>query len=169
MREGGGKTKRAAANPWDYVPANRKDKRFNDRGANSPQWVSSASRFAAGPMRKPEAAHLMDWFYEIPPYRWLLPFGGSRTRYEIIGSATTICALARMDVKTAFLGPNATTAWCMLPLNGPSGEALAPKGTVPAGVARGRRAGRGAAPGRSALKRRMYEPSLRARYCSCLR
>ena len=27
--------KRAAANPWDYVPANRKDKRFNDRGANS--------------------------------------------------------------------------------------------------------------------------------------
>src|ERR1017187_68909 len=80
-----------------------------------PHWVSSASRFAAGPMRKPEAAHLMDWFYEIPPYRWLLPFGGSRTRYEIIGSATTICALARMDVKTAFLGPNATTAWCYAP------------------------------------------------------
>jgi hypothetical protein len=27
--------------------------------------------------------------------------------YEIIGSATTICALAWLDVKTAFLGPNA--------------------------------------------------------------
>src|ERR1035441_4695885 len=23
-------------------------------------------------LRKPEAAHLMDWFYEIPPCRWLL-------------------------------------------------------------------------------------------------
>ncbi len=33
--EGWRKTKRAAANPWDYVPTNRKDKRFNDRGANS--------------------------------------------------------------------------------------------------------------------------------------
>src|ERR1035441_2597151 len=42
--------------------------------------VSSASRFAAGPMRKPEAAHLMDWFYDMLPYRWLLPFGGSRTQ-----------------------------------------------------------------------------------------
>jgi hypothetical protein len=39
--------------------------------------VSNASGFAAGPMRKPEAAHLMNWFYEIPPYRWFLPFGGS--------------------------------------------------------------------------------------------
>jgi hypothetical protein len=27
--------------------------------------------------------------------------------YEIIGSAITICALAWMDVKTAFWGPNA--------------------------------------------------------------
>ena len=107
MREGGGKTKRAAANPWDYVPANRKDKRFNDRGANSPQWVSNASRFAAGPMRKPEAAHLMDWFYEIPPYRWLLLLEDRAPHYEIIGSAITICALAWMDVKTAFWGPNA--------------------------------------------------------------
>ena len=31
------KTKRAAANSWDYVPTNPKDKRFNDRGANSLQ------------------------------------------------------------------------------------------------------------------------------------
>jgi hypothetical protein len=46
------------------------------------KWVSNASGFAAGPMRKPEAAHLMDWFYEIPPYRWFLPNGGSRTHYE---------------------------------------------------------------------------------------
>ena len=30
-------------------------------------------------MRKPEAAHLLNWFYAIPPYRWFLPFGGSRT------------------------------------------------------------------------------------------
>jgi hypothetical protein len=82
LQGGRGQMKRAAANPWDYVPANRKDKRFNDRGANSLQWVSNASGFAAGPMRKPEAAHLMDWFYEIPPYRWFLPQGGSRTHYK---------------------------------------------------------------------------------------
>jgi hypothetical protein len=90
-------------------------------------------------MRKPEAARLMDWFYAIPPYRWLLPFGGSRTHYEIIGSATTICACGWVDVKTAFLGPNATRLRCILPLNGPSREALVWEGTMPAGVARGMR------------------------------
>src|ERR1035438_2074235 len=40
--------------------------------------------------------------------------GGSRTHDEIFGSATTICALAWMEVKTAFLGPNATL--CLLVL-----------------------------------------------------
>src|ERR1039457_3953168 len=58
--------------------------------------------------------------------------------YEIIGSATTICALAWMDVKVAFLGPNATVR-CILPLNGPPRKALASEGTVPADVARGMR------------------------------
>src|ERR1017187_445542 len=28
-------------------------------------------------MRKPGAARLVNWFYELPPYRWFLPFGGS--------------------------------------------------------------------------------------------
>jgi hypothetical protein len=35
MPELAGKKKRATADPWDCEPANRKDKRFNDRGANS--------------------------------------------------------------------------------------------------------------------------------------
>ena len=55
--------------------------------------------------------------------------------YEIIGSATTICALAWLDVKTAFLGPNATR----LPLNGPFREAFVWWVTMPAGVVRGMR------------------------------
>src|ERR1035441_2778086 len=59
--------------------------------------------------------------------------------YEIIGSATTICALAWLDVKTAFLGPNATGLRCILPLDGPSREAFVWEGTMPAGVARGMR------------------------------
>src|ERR1019366_8593946 len=59
--------------------------------------------------------------------------------YEIIGSATTICALAWLDVKTAFLGPNATRLRCILPLDGPSREAFVWQGTMPAGVARGMR------------------------------
>jgi hypothetical protein len=77
--DAGARIKRATADPWDCVPANRKDKRFNDRGANSQHnRVFSASGFAAGPLRKPGAARLMNWFYELPPYRWFLPFGGSR-------------------------------------------------------------------------------------------
>src|ERR1039457_5664058 len=58
--------------------------------------------------------------------------------YEIIGSATTICALAWLDVKTAFLGPNATRLRCILPLDGHLAKLLW-EGTTPAGVARGMR------------------------------
>src|ERR1039457_1236128 len=58
--------------------------------------------------------------------------------YEIIGSATTICALAWLDVKTAFLGPNATRLRCILPLDGHLAKPLW-EGTMPAGVARGMR------------------------------
>ena len=54
--------------------------------------------------------------------------------YEIIGSATTICALVRMCVKTAFLGPNAPGTRCISRLNGAPHMALASEGTVPAGV-----------------------------------
>ena len=49
------------------------------------QEAFSASGFAAGPMRKPGAAHLMNWFYELPPLYWFLPFGGSRTPYRLTG------------------------------------------------------------------------------------
>jgi hypothetical protein len=59
-------------------------------------------------MRKPEAAHLMDWFYEIPPYRWLLPFGGSRTHIQIKNRVRNHNMRSPgIDVKAAFLGPNA--------------------------------------------------------------
>ena len=30
-------------------------------------------------MSKPEAAYLMDWFYALPPYQWLLPDWRIRT------------------------------------------------------------------------------------------
>src|ERR1039458_4341142 len=85
--------------------------------------------------------------------------------YEIIGSATTICALAWLDVKTAFLGPNATRLRCILPLDGPSREAFVWQGTMPAGVARGMRGLR--PPSHATLTPRMYEPSQKARCCGC--
>jgi hypothetical protein len=55
-------------------------------------------------MRKPEAAHLMNWFYELPPFI----DGSSRLEdldpVQIIRSAITICACWRIEVKTQFLG-----------------------------------------------------------------
>ena len=85
------------------MPANRNDQRYNDRGANPQLWVLGASGFAAGPMRKPGAARLVNWFYELPPYRWFLPFGGSGP-VSRNGPATTICACLGMHVKAQFWG-----------------------------------------------------------------
>ena len=68
--------------------------------------VSNASGFAAGPMRKPETAHLMNWFYEIPPCRWFLLLRRIETRYRKSGLQSTICACQDRDVNTAILGPN---------------------------------------------------------------
>src|ERR1022692_2028670 len=90
------------------MPANRKDKRFNDRGANPQHLVFGASGFAAGPMRKPGAARLMNWFYELPPYRWFLPFGGSRP-----GTDNRTCnhnmRLSGDACQGAILGPKAVS------------------------------------------------------------
>ena len=59
-------------------------------------------------MRKPEAAHLLNWFYAIPPCRWFLPFGGSRT-LQIIRVRNANMHLPGMDVKAAILGPKVQT------------------------------------------------------------
>jgi len=44
--------------------ANRRDKRYKDRGARCPTiWASARQGAQRSPMRKPEAAQLMNWFY----------------------------------------------------------------------------------------------------------
>jgi hypothetical protein len=60
-------------------------------------------------MRKPEAAHLMDWFYEIPPYRWFLPLRGSRAQSRNIRARNLNMRWLGKSVKMAILGPNAAT------------------------------------------------------------
>ena len=79
------------------------DWRHNDRGASSQVLiVLSASGFAAGPVRKPGAAHLMNWFYQLPPYR----IDSSRLEdpdlLQIIRSANHNMRLLSNEVKAQF-------------------------------------------------------------------
>ena len=55
-------------------------------------------------MRKPGAARLMNWFYQLPP----LFFYSSRLEDPdpIIGSANQNMRLPRVEVKAAIIGPN---------------------------------------------------------------
>jgi hypothetical protein len=67
-------------------------------------WVFSASGFAAGPMRKPGAARLMNWFYETSSLSLVPPVWRIAYPLLIIGLATTICACLGCTVKAQFWG-----------------------------------------------------------------
>jgi len=96
--------KRAAADPWDQEAANRRDCGADDRGATTHTSGISASGFAAGPVRKPGAAHLVNWFYELPPYVYDSSLLEGKTRYPlgINRSATTLCARSIFESRRNF-------------------------------------------------------------------
>jgi hypothetical protein len=78
-------------------------------------WVFSASGFAAGPMRKPGAARLMNWFYETSSLSLIPPVWRIAYPVLIVGPATTICACLGCTVKAQFWGRKRQVRACTPP------------------------------------------------------